>query len=518
MQLKTPTLFLFFTISSLQLNTAQNPTWADDVACIVYNNCTKCHHPGGIAPVSFLTYDDVYAKRASVRIYVQDRVMPPSPAIPGDIPFRDDNLLTDEEIQTIVTWVNQGAPSGDLGMAPPAPPIADTEEIPDPDGILKIDTYASQAIFSDDYRCFAFETNFGEDKWMTGIEIVPGNKNIVHHVILYEDATDVVLGLDEADPLPGYQCFGGVGSFNANFVGGWVPGQTAQFLPDGMGLLIPTSTNLIIQAHYPEESNGQLDSTKVNLRFAENGDGLRQIRVTPYINHITSLTNGPLFIPANTIRSFHAEAVVFGNVSIVSVLPHMHLLGTSMSCYAVLPSMDTIQLFDIPVWDFDWQLAYHFRSPIHLPFGTRLIADAVYDNTVNNPSNPNFPPQNVSQGEATTDEMFLIFFSYLNYETGDENMVFEDAPPLSDACAGSVSTSQPIRPQLKISPNPVDRRIVIAAPWSDYTVALFDGYGRILLTGHRLTEVYTGSLTEGMYIIVVENGVERLVEKVMVAH
>jgi hypothetical protein len=174
-------------------------------------------------------------------------------------------------------------------------------------------------------------------------------------------------------------------------------------------------------------------------------------------------------------------------------------------------------LFDIPKWDFDWQLAYHFRSPVHLPFGTRVYADAVYDNTANNIHNPNSPPKNVAAGEATTDEMFLIFFSYLTYQAGDQNIVFEDAPPLSDAC-GTVSTHTPVRPSVRISPNPADGRIGVSTPWTEYTVMMYDAFGRLLLSGHDLTEVYTGTLTDGMYILVIENGAERVVEKVMVAH
>lgn len=508
-------LFLFETTSAISQG---NITWADDVACIIYNNCTQCHHPDGIAPVSFLTYQDVYQKRASVRIYVQDRVMPPSPAHPVDVPFRNDNILSDEEIQTIVQWVLDGAPSGDLGSAPPAPDIQSEEEITDPDAIVRIDPYTSQAVFNDDYRCFALETNFSEDKWVTGIEIVPGNRSIVHHVILFEDANDAVLNLDAADPLSGYQCFGGVGSFSANFVGGWVPGQSAQFVPDGMGLLIPQGTNLIIQTHYPEGTAGMVDSTKINLRFAPNGNGLRRVRVAPLINHFTSLTNGPLIIPANTVRTFHAEATVAANASIIGVLPHMHLIGRSMSAYAVTPANDTIRLFDIPDWNFDWQLNYSFRSPIHLPFGSKVYADATYDNTVNNPYNPSFPPVDVMAGEATTDEMFLIFFSYLIYQSGDENMVFQDAPPLSDACSetSAVVASHPT--SLRIAPNPADDKITIVAPWNTYEVRLYNMYGQLQIGGASLRELQTGAMAEGMYVLMVKNGKEELIEKIIITH
>jgi hypothetical protein len=494
---------------------AQEITWADDVACIVYNNCTKCHHPGGVAPVAFMSYEDVFAKRASIRIYVEDGTMPPSPAMPGAVPFRDDNLLSDEEVETIVQWVLNGAPSGDLGMAPAPPVISDDEAILNPDAIIQMDPYTSQAEFEDDYRCFAFETAFGEDKWVTGIEIVPGNKSIVHHVILYEDENDVVLNLDNADPLPGYQCFGGVGSFSANFVGGWVPGQSAQFIPDGMGILIPSATNLIIQTHYPEETEGMVDSTKVNLRFAENGNGLRQVSVTPYINHFTSLTNGPLAITANTTKTFHAEAVVFGDVSLIGVLPHMHLIGRSMSCKAALPGGDTIEIFDIPEWDFEWQLSYQFRQPIHLPFGTKVIAEATYDNTINNPHNPSNPPVDVFAGEATTDEMFLIFFSYMTYQTGDESIVFEDAPPFCEQTSAVLSQANL---DIRIHPNPASQAVTIFAPWVEYGVTVHDMYGGVLMSGKNLTEISTDGLSDGMYLIRIDHEGTSAIRKVIVSH
>jgi hypothetical protein len=189
-----------------------------------------------------------------------------------------------------------------------------------------------------------------------------------------------------------------------------------------------------------------------------------------------------------------------------------------MHCYAIPPFGDTIEIFDIPKWDFDWQLAYQFRQPIHLPFGTRIYADAVYDNTSNNPHNPSNPPVNVAAGEATTDEMFLIFFSYLLYEAGDENMVFGDAPLLSNECAGVVGVEENPKPDFMILPNPADQHMLIRTSWTDYTVTLLDMFGRVLLTGKQLTEIYTGLLTEGMYIISIHHAGDQHVEKVMIAH
>jgi hypothetical protein len=258
-----------------------------------------------------------------------------------------------------------------------------------------------------------------------------------------------------------------------------------------------------------------VDSTKINLRFAENGNGLRQVSVSPYINHFTSLTNGPLAIAANTIKTFHAEATLFGNVSLIGVLPHMHLIGSAMYCVAVPPGGDTIEIFDIPEWDFEWQLSYQFRQPIHLPFGTKLIAEATYDNTVNNPHNPSNPPVNVFAGEATTDEMFLIFFSYMTYQTGDENIVFEDAPPF---CEQTSSVLTPAHLDIRIHPNPASQAVTIFAPWTEYGVTVHDMFGGILMSGRNLTEVPTEGLSDGMYLIRIDHEGTSAIRKVIVSH
>ncbi|MDX1479894.1 MAG: hypothetical protein R3301_19420, partial [Saprospiraceae bacterium] len=486
---------LLLTISGAlmcQLSRAQDITWADDVACVIYNNCVKCHNPSGVAPFSLLTYEQAFEKRILIGAYVEARLMPPWPASGGTQDFVNDNRLTEEEVATITGWVDAGAPSGDLSQAPSVPVIPEGDEIENPDLVVQMETYTSQAGDHDDYRCFVIPTNFAEDRYVNSFEVVPGNKNIVHHVILFEDVSQTVQDLDALDPLPGYTCFGGTGSFQSSVVAGWVPGQTSRTMPEGTGILLPAGTNLVIQTHYPEGTEGMLDSTRVNLTFTEDPGSTREMLYVPLLNHTDiSLVNGPLSIPAGEVKTYRAEFTTFFKSTVFSVLPHMHLIGTSMKAYGVTLTGDTLHFFDIPDWDFEWQLSYTYRQPVVVPFGTKLVAEATYDNTNNNPNNPSNPPVDVMQGEATTDEMLLVFFEFALYQDGDEDMVFADAPPLSEECQGT-STSRGIPADLPITvfPNPAADRIHIQGEVEGaFSVTLRDLSGRVLVSAENRTRL-----------------------------
>ncbi len=208
-------------------------------------------------------------------------------------------------------------------------------------------------------------------------------------------------------------------------IGGWVPGQGVFQTPSGMGIKLPAGTNIVLQIHYPAGTGGQDDSTKINIQFSTS-TSLREISIQPPLNHVSSITDGPLYIPANTVKTFHEEYTIPVNLTFLSVGPHMHLIGKTIKAYGVTPANDTIKFIDIHNWDFHWQGSYMFRNPVKIPAGTVLYGEATYDNTTANPSNPNNPPQDVSLGEATTDEMMLIYFSYLFYQNGDENIVIDD--------------------------------------------------------------------------------------------
>jgi hypothetical protein len=501
---------LLFSILFFPLGmTAQTPDWAVDVAPILYANCTKCHNSSGIAPFSLLTYNDALNNSISISDAVVNHRMPPWPPDSSYSRFAHERLLPQQDIQTIVDWVNGGSPSGNLAQAPPTPVYSSAAVLTNPDMALQMPAYIVNTA-SDLYRCFVIPTNLPNDEYITRVEVLPGNRSIVHHVLVYQDQANTCITLDNQDPGLGYTSFGGVGSNTATLVMGWVPGQGVYELPPNMGIKLLTNTNLILQVHYPAGTFNQVDSTAV--RFTFSSGVVRDVTLAPVINHIGSLTNGPLFIPANQTATFHGQEFVSLNATIISVAPHMHLIGRSIYSYAVAPNNDTIPLISIPDWRFHWQGFYTYRQPVHVPFGSQLHASAFYDNTSNNAWNPNSPPLPVIAGEATADEMMIIYFAYLPYQAGDENIVIDST---------ILNTQQPISlnpaiksPQL-YDPFPVPATNELDVQYylpeqTDVTIEIFDATGkqvRVPLAGAnqqaglQTLKIQSLSLAAGSYTI-----------------
>ncbi|HWB63985.1 MAG TPA: T9SS type A sorting domain-containing protein, partial [Chitinophagales bacterium] len=403
---------------------AQTPTWGNGVACIMYTHCTTCHHPDGIAPFSLIDYQDAYNQRQNIAYDINNKIMPPFPPDINYQHYQHERYLTAQELQILNAWVSGGAPMGDTTQAPPAPVYTTETAIPNPDFTSRIPDYVVPPATGDIYRCFVVSNPFQQSVYVSGIEVIPGNSSIVHHVLVYQDTSAIPVQLDSSDPGPGYTNFGGIGSNTAKLMGAWVPGSGAYFLPDSMGIKIPVGGRIVLQIHYPLGSSGQLDSTRINVKFNYQS-GIRNVAVQPILNHFLSLTDGPLVIPANTVDTFHEQFTMPGAVSILSIAPHAHLICQSMEAFAVLPGGDTLPLIKIDNWNFHWQGSYSFKKLLHLPGGTVLHGIAVYNNTSSNPENPNDPPTQVSLGEATTDEMMLFFFAYTGYQAGDEDRVYD---------------------------------------------------------------------------------------------
>ncbi|MDQ3111371.1 MAG: T9SS type A sorting domain-containing protein [Bacteroidota bacterium] len=414
-------LLFIFVLFLFKTGVAQS-TWATDVAPILYQHCTSCHNPSGIAPFSLITYADAFPNAGDMANEVSQHLMPPWPPDTSYTRYCNERTLSQAQIQTIVDWAANGAQPGNLSAAPTPPTYAGNAVLTNPDLIAQIPLYTVNTA-TDLYRCFVVPSGVSTTEYITKIEVIPGNRSIVHHVLVYQDQANTCINLDNADPAPGYTNFGGVGSNTATLVLGWVPGQGMYSLPATMGIRLEASTNLIFQVHYPGGTFNQIDSTQVRMTFST---GLvRNVSLAPVINHSTSLTNGPLYIPADSIRTFYAQETVSIDATIISIAPHMHLIGQNITNYAVTPLGDTIPLIRINDWDFHWQGFYNYRQPVHVPYGSVLYAHAAYDNSANNPENPNSPPQAVSVGEATTDEMFIVYYAYLPYQWGDEDIIID---------------------------------------------------------------------------------------------
>ncbi len=217
---------------------------------------------------------------------------------------------------------------------------------------------------------------------------------------------------------------GGTGSNASKLIYAYTPGAQPYFTPPGTGFRLPANTRIIMQVHYAPGSLGATDQTTVNFKL--NMGPMREIFVDPILHH-GNMTNGPLYIPANQVRTFNQQYTIQGNATLLYVFPHMHLIGRSIKSWANLPvTNDTVRFIDIPEWEFHWQDNFIFPNTVLLPFGATIRSEAVYDNTTNNPENPSNPPQNVFEGEGTYDEMMYVFFAYMPYQSGDEYIIVDD--------------------------------------------------------------------------------------------
>jgi hypothetical protein len=503
---------LFLIANKMQ---AQNQNWSDNIACIMYSHCANCHNPNGIGQGDFTNYTNVFNYRAAIKSAVDNQRMPPYPPNTNYQHYTQERKLSQAEINAIKTWVDNNAPSGNLANAPAAPIFATNYTMLSPDAVYTMPTYTINTMGGDVYRCFPLPSGLTADKFISEIEVIPGNRTRVHHVLVFQDTLNTCYTLDAADPGPGYTS-GGTGTNSASLITGWTPGQERYVYPTNFGARLPNASNVIIQIHYPQGILNEKDSTKVLIKFASSA--VRNTVTEPILNHgPNSLQNGPLYIPANTTKTFvekYSVPAIF-NATILSVFPHMHKIGRNIKVFAVKPSNDTVPIIDIPKWDFNWQGNYNFQKPLLIPGGSKLWAIADYDNTANNPFNPSNPPQNVSAGEATTDEMMLVYFAYSLSLSGDENIIVDTASHASHYLNCNANLSTGIKEignnnlALRIIPNPNNGSFAVDVNTIEKVkLTLVDVSGKIVystenyFSGQKIT---TQHLQKGIYFLKVSS-------------
>ena len=498
--MKKNNLLVFAFLLSAPHSFAQT-TWNKNISCIIYSHCTGCHNPNGLAPFSLTTYNDVYNYRNSLVSVIESRKMPPHLPDPNYTHFAGENVLKADEIQLIKDWVNNNSPEGTASPLP-EPVYNQTEALTNPDSRLKIPTFQIPNTGEDLYQAFVISNPSPTVKYISKIEVVPGNRNIVHHVLVFQDTSYRIVANDSSYNGPGYLSFGGVGSNSAKLIGTWVPGSGITEFPTGMGIKLDAGSRIVIQIHYPNGSAGQTDSTKLNIQY--NSSTLRNVNITPILNN-NNLTNGPLDIPANTTKTFYAQYTVPVNVTVVSVGPHAHLLCKSFECYGIPPSGDTIKFIKIDDWDFHWQGGHNFQKPIKIPAGTVLYSKAFYDNTTNNPENPNNPPQRVTLGESTTDEMMLIYFGFLLYQNGDENIIVDSTVHLKhylDCDPGvQIDNGEPLK-EIIVYPNPANNYIKINIPNNTiFSTDIYNSTGQLVSRTSNQDYLNIAKLNSGIYFV-----------------
>jgi hypothetical protein len=478
---------------------AEAQTWNQDISYIVYDHCGKCHHDGGIAPQSFMTYTQASGLAADMLQQVVEGNMPPWPADNHYITLVDENVLTDDEINAISNWVSNGAPEG-TGTAPIAPTYNDGFAITNPDMVISIPDY-EVPLDVDQYRSFVMTTGTTEVKNIGSIEFEPGNTDIVHHVLAWYDPSNLPAQYDAADPGPGWTSSGGsFPSDNAVLIGVWVPGMGFTEFPTNMAIPMPAGSNIVMEVHYAPGSIGQTAPVKLRLKFKTDAT-IREVYHDPLLVHFPpSLQEPALAIPPNAITTFHEQSIQTAPValSFLSVFPHMHLLGKQFKVYGLTPQQDTVRFVNVDQYDFHWQFSYKFPSLLKLPAGSRLHGEATYDNTDSNEDNPNSPPQWVYLGEGTTDEMMICFFMYTAYFPGDEN--------ISQTAVYEVTND--VQTRLWVYPNPTSEKLFVDYPNHVKQVSkvwMSDVSGRLtevrFLNGQGRMELDVSNLPAGNYVL-----------------
>ena len=373
---------------------APAPTFSHDIAPLLYQRCVVCHRSGGVAPFALVTYDDARKRAGLIAAVTAKHYMPPwLPAAPR---FQHEAKLGEAQIAMIGAWAAAGAPVGDAKAIPPAPVFNGGWTLGKPD----LETAMSRAFQvpadgPDLYQCFVIPVPAVENHWVRALDIQPGNPKVVHHVILFQDTSRTARKRDEGS---GYPCFGTQGFLPSRGLGGWTPGAAPAQKPPDIPDLLHGNADLVLQVHYHPTGKPESDRTKLALYFTPDAPKRRLFDIALTSNHID--------IPAGE-RAYKVtdHFTVPVAVELLGVIPHAHYICKTMRAWAVLPDGSRRTLLEIPDWNFDWQQQYRYATPVVLPEDTRIEMEFVYDNSADNPRNPNHPPKRVTTGPATTDEM-----------------------------------------------------------------------------------------------------------------
>jgi mono/diheme cytochrome c family protein len=383
---------------------AASPTYCKDVASILQRNCQECHRPGQVGPFALETYDQARKRAADIVAVVENRSMPPWKAAPHfGLKFKDARSLSDNEIATLVAWSLADAPEGNPADLPSPPQFRDDWQLGTPDLVIDIGAdFGVPASGDDIYRCFVVPTHLDKDQYVAAVEYRPGNRSVVHHMLAYVDISGKARERDQAEPGPGYTCFGGPGDPIHGGLGGWAPGNLPNFLPDGIGRSLPKQSDVIVQVHYHPRGKPETDRSKIGLYFSK--------KPVKQVMHWGVVINPGLELPPGQSNiEVKAAWEVPVDVTAHAVTPHMHLLGRDMLMSVKFPDGRVQDLIKVPDWDFNWQYTYQFEKPLEIPKGSVVYLVSHFDNSDSNPRNPHKPPVLVKWGEATTDEMCIGF-------------------------------------------------------------------------------------------------------------
>ncbi len=366
-------------------------TYAHQISRILQRRCVECHRQGEIAPFALEQYSEVVGWAEMIKEVVQQQRMPPWHASAEYGSFSNDRRLSEEEKRLIYQWVDDGAPQGDLAQLPPPIQYTSGWQLPrQPDLVVRMrdKPFAVSATGEIKYQYFVVDPGFTEDKWVTASQCVPGNRRVVHHILVF------------AQP-PGSKAISGE---QGGFLAAYVPGLRVQPYPAKMAKRVRAGSKLIFQVHYTPIGTPQTDLSSLGLLFTDRPHVDHEVRTVAAVN--TTFTIPP-HADNYEVDADSPRAPV--DVQLLAMMPHMHLRGKSFRYEARYGDGTSETLLDVPQYDFNWQTAYRWLRPKLLPRGTRIHCVAHFDNSEDNLANPD-PEKTVRWGDQTRDEMMIGYF------------------------------------------------------------------------------------------------------------
>ena len=426
MKLRFIILTLAASLAAIAGSAPGHITYYKDVVPVLQKRCQECHRPGEVAPMSLMSYNEVRPWAKAIKTSVLTKKMPPWFADPHFGKFSNDRSLSQAEIDTLVGWIDGGVKEGDPKDAPKQREFVEGWQIGRPDQVLQmpaaVDVPAQGVV---QYTYVVIPTNFTEDKWIQAAEARPDARSAMHHIIAFIRPPGSSW-LREAQPgvpfIPGRPGGGAEavasaqnqppaqrpqpGSFQNQMPGellvGYAPGLPPTECKPGEAKLLKAGSDIILQLHYTPNGKAATDRSRIGLIFAKEPPQ-RRVLTMMALNFFLKIP------PGDPNYEVHSRATLPQDATLVSLMPHMHLRGKDFLYKAVYPTGETQTLLSVPHYDFNWQLAYAEEKELPLPKGTRIECTAHFDNSANNPANPD-PTKEVHWGDQTWEEMMIGWF------------------------------------------------------------------------------------------------------------
>jgi mono/diheme cytochrome c family protein len=392
---------------------AEVVTYSKDIARIIQKHCQGCHRPGEIAPFSLLTYQTTVAWGEAIREAVSEGRMPPWNADPAHGKFANDRRLTETERQALLAWIDQGCVEGNRALLPPPRHFVLGWSIGSPDAIIEMNKEfpvpAQAPAGGIPYKYLVAGKPFTEEKWVQAVEVRPGNRALVHHVLVYmvpPSKRPLITGDEVTGPLANelHDNNDDADSNGPHSLAAFVPGEQAQAYPDGLAKRISRGSQLVLEVHYTPNGKAYADRTAVGLIYAKQPPRY-EIRGGGALNGQFSIPPGAINYPVTASTKLEKDIVL------MALSPHMHLRGKSFAFHLMLPDGKREVLLSVPQYDFNWQFSYVLAEPRPVPKGSTIKCIGHFDNSPSNPNNPD-PTKTVRWGDQTWEEMMIGSFEY----------------------------------------------------------------------------------------------------------